>query len=106
VDGYINATEPFKVAKDESRRDELAAILYHCAEALRIASLGLYPAMPDKITEMWSRMGVQLEAGDTYESLAQWGGLQPGTAIVKGEALFPRADPAAEPPAPISDDEA
>ncbi len=108
VDGYINATEPFKVAKDESRKDELAAILYHCAEALRIASLGLYPAMPDKIAEMWSRMGVQIEAGDTYDSLAQWGGLKPGAAIVKGEALFPRADPAAEPPAPapIMDDEA
>jgi methionyl-tRNA synthetase len=106
VDGYINATEPFKVAKNESRRDELAAILYHCAEALRIASLGLYPAMPDKITEMWSRMGVQLEPGNTYESLARWGGLKPGTAIVKGEALFPRADPAAEPPSPIPDDEA
>ena len=106
VDAYINATEPFKVAKDDARRDELGAILYHCVEALRIASLGLYAAMPDKISEMWSRMGVRLAPGDRYDSLAQWGSLKPGTRIVKGDALFPRADAAAEPPAPIADDDA
>lgn len=104
VDGYINATEPFKVAKDDSRRDELGAILYHCAEALRIASLGLAPAMPDKIGEMWSRMGLSIDGA--YADLAQWGGLKPGAPIVKGEALFPRADANAEPPAPIADDDA
>jgi methionyl-tRNA synthetase len=106
VDAYINATEPFKVAKDDSRRGELGAILYHCIEALRIASLGLYPAMPDKIGEMWSRMGVTLAPTDAYDSLAQWGALRPGTPIVKGDALFPRADAAAEPPAPVPDSDA
>ena len=43
VDAFINATEPFKVAKDESRRTELEAILARCAEAVRIASLLLAP---------------------------------------------------------------
>lgn len=104
VDAYINATEPFKVAKDDSRRDELAAILYHCVEALRIASLGLSPAMPDKMSAMWQRMGLPSGASGTYEALARWGGLKPGTPIVKGDALFPRADAAAEPPAPLPDD--
>ncbi|MBX3353862.1 MAG: methionine--tRNA ligase [Phycisphaeraceae bacterium] len=101
VDGYINATEPFKVAKDEARRDELGAILYHCVEALRVASLGLFAAMPDKIGEMWSRMGFEPGA-KPFDELARWGVLSPGTPIVKGEALFPRADPKADIPAPIA----
>src|SRR5690606_574885 len=51
VDGYINATEPFRLAKQEdpAGRDRLAQILYHCAETLRIATLLLCPAMPDKM---------------------------------------------------------
>jgi len=37
VDGFIHKTEPFKLAKDPSRLNEVGDILYHCAEALRIA---------------------------------------------------------------------
>lgn len=102
VDGYIHATEPFKLAKDESRRDEVAAILYHSAEALRIASLLMWPAMPDRIEDLWSRLGCAYTPGvDTLPELAKWGRLAPGALIVKGEPLFPRADPDAEAPAPV-----
>jgi methionine--tRNA ligase len=45
VDGFINETEPFRLAKDEARRDELAAILYQCLEALRIAAVLLEPVL-------------------------------------------------------------
>ena len=99
VDGYINATEPFKIAKDPARRDELAAILYHCAEAIRVASLLLWPAMPAKIEDLWRRWSCPVRVGvDRVDHLAQWGGLRPGSAIEKGDALFPRADPALPPP--------
>jgi methionyl-tRNA synthetase len=57
VDGYINQTEPFKLAKkleaEPQRKGELAGILYTCAEALRIASVLLSPAMPSKMGELW-----------------------------------------------------
>lgn len=99
VDGYINATEPFKVAKDESRRGELGAILYHCAEAIRAASLLLWPAMPGKIEELWRRWSCPVRVGvDRWSELARWGVLSPGAVIEKGEALFPRADAEAAPP--------
>ncbi len=92
VDGFINATEPFKLAKDESKRDELSLILYQCAEALRIASLLLWPVCPDKIAELWRAYSLDINpAAGTLHELAQWGGLKPGTAIKK-IALFPRLD--------------
>ena len=102
VDGYVHATEPFKLAKDESRMGDVGAILYHCAEALRIASLLLWPAMPERMSAMWDRLGSPVQVGETpLLVLATWGRLSPGTQIVKGEALFPRADVDAPTPEPV-----
>jgi methionyl-tRNA synthetase len=92
VDAFINLTEPFKLAKEESRRDELAAILYACAEAVRIASLLLWPIMPGKMAELWDALGQSVDPDtDHLPGLAAWGGLTPGTAIRK-VALFPRME--------------
>lgn len=106
VDGYIHATEPFKLAKDPARMQDVGAILYHCAEALRIASLPMWAAMPTKIEELWRRLGAAHTAGAAMSDLAVWGGLKPGAAIEKGDALFPRAEVDAPPPQPIEDDAA
>ena len=72
------------------RRDELGVILYQCAEAVRIASLLLWPVMPGRTEQLWASLGVQPDprAGRLHE-LAAWGGLSPGTPIAK-TALFPR----------------
>jgi methionyl-tRNA synthetase len=101
VDRYINVRTPFKLAKtvetNPKAKDELAAILYQCAEALRIASLFLSPAMPGKMGQLWAAWGCAPAAGVPLEELAVFGGthaLKPGQAVGKGEALFMRADPA------------
>ncbi|TVQ55994.1 MAG: methionine--tRNA ligase [Phycisphaerales bacterium] len=92
VDGFINTTEPFKIAKDESKRDELAVILYQCAETVRIASLLLGPVLPIKMAELWDAYGQTIDpAKGDLTDLAAWGGLQPGTPIRK-VALFPRVE--------------
>jgi methionine--tRNA ligase len=99
VDGFINTTEPFKVAKDPARKDELGTILYQCLETLRIASLLLWPALPGKMEELWKAMGISIDPkSGKLADLAKWGGLKPGTKVQK-VALFPRVEaaPAAEP---------
>ena len=110
VDEFISHTAPFTLAKrvDDiaGARDALGAILYACAEALRIASLMLYPAMPEKMAQLWRLWNCSpLVSPDDCNSafkaplaeLAQWAhpvhGLRPGQKIAKGEALFMRADP-------------
>ena len=110
VDAFINETEPFRLAKkldeDPANRDRLDAILYHCAEALRIASLLLSPAMPQKMGELWERWGCVPPAGVPLSELAAWGGdhsLKPGQKIEKGEPLFMRADGKDPPPEPIGE---
>jgi methionyl-tRNA synthetase len=114
VDAYINATEPFKLAKkidtESGARDRLAAILYHCAEAVRAASLIMSPAIPEACARLWQSWNCQIpvaHATQTLHHLCEYAGehaLKPGQAIVKGDALFQRADPAeAAPGTPAPD---
>jgi methionine--tRNA ligase len=99
VDAYINATEPFKLARDPANRPRLGAILYRCIETVRIASLLLWPVMPRKMEELWAALGVTspMPRGDRsaadvpLAAAAQWGGLKPGTRVQK-VALFPRVE--------------
>lgn len=91
VDLYIETTRPFSLAKDVARRSELALVLYQCAEALRIASLILWPAMPTKIESMWRTYGLSIDpARGEFAKLSAWGGSLPGTPIAKTDPLFPR----------------
>ena len=39
MDAFIGETEPYKLAKDEDKADQLAAILYQSIEAVRIAGV-------------------------------------------------------------------
>ena len=101
VDGYINVTEPFKLAKvvaaDPARKGELAGILTHCAEALRVAALLLTPAMPKKMAQVLADWSSVPPAGVPLAELVRLDGphsLKAGTPITKGAILFQRADPA------------
>ncbi len=93
VDSFINRTEPYNLAKDESQKDQLGAILYQCLEAVRIASLLLWATIPAKMTELWEALGLSVDpSAGRLADLAEWGGLQPGGRIQK-VALFPRVNP-------------
>ena len=77
---------------------EVGTILYNCAEAMRIASVLLWPVIPAKCEEIWKRMGLdyaeKIAAGHgDLANWAQWGQLQPGTSIAQGDPLFMRYTP-------------
>jgi len=86
---YIDATEPFRLAKDPARRDRLGTILYTCAEAVRIILLYLSPVIPAKAREGLRQLGWDAPAQPLGE-LGRWGRLPAGTKTQKAEALFPR----------------
>ncbi len=97
VDGFINETEPFKLAKDPANRPRLEAVLYQCAETVRLASLVLWAFMPARMTDLWVALGQPTETvGPCLQERSVWGGLKPGTRISK-VALFPRVQPATAP---------
>jgi len=90
VDVFITATEPYKLAKDETQAVQLAAILYQCIEAVRIAGVLLEPIMPTKMDELAAALGTSDVEG-TLEERAAWGQMVPGCNVQK-VALFPRVE--------------
>ena len=92
VDGFIHATEPFKLAKDEEKRQEVGSILYRCVESVRIGSLLLWPTLPERMEELWRALSTEVDpSGGTLAQDASWGGISPGTRVEK-VALFPRVE--------------
>jgi methionyl-tRNA synthetase len=85
---FIDVTEPFRLAKDDSQRARLSSILYSCAEAVRLILVYLRPVMPDTADRGLAQLG--LPAGAELAGVGRWGALQAGTMTEKGEALFPR----------------
>jgi methionyl-tRNA synthetase len=91
---YLVEKEPWKVAKDEGRGDELASILYASAETLRILAIAIQPIMPGAAERLWEQLGVGEPLGhQRVPEAVRWGLLAPGTTTTKGGALFPRLDP-------------
>ena len=93
IDGFINATEPFKVAKDASRQEELASILFQCIEAVRVASLLLWPVLPSKMESLWQALQQDIQPGSSrsISELSRWGAIKAETQVTK-VALFPRVE--------------
>jgi methionyl-tRNA synthetase len=93
TNGYLVEKEPWKIAKDPSRRDELASVLYAAAETLRILALLISPVMPSAAERLWTQLGIEVPLGEQrLPAAAQWGQLAPGTRTSKSEPLFPRLD--------------
>jgi methionyl-tRNA synthetase len=91
VNQYLVEKEPWKLAKDDARRDELASVLYASAETLRILAILIRPIMPGAAERLWGQLGVEPPlAGQRVPEAVVWGGLTPGTRTTKGDALFPR----------------
>lgn len=100
VDSYIETTSPFRLAKDPAKLPEVGTILYNCLEALRIASVLLWPFIPDACETFWRRIGCSGYADalanrgrGQLAAWVNWGQLRPGTPIEKGPPLFPRYEP-------------
>ena len=86
---FIDQTEPFKLAKDDSQRARLGAILYVCAEAMRIILLYLRPFMPTKAAAGLAQLG-WTPPDEQLAEFGKWGVLPAGTGVCPSDPLFPR----------------
>jgi methionyl-tRNA synthetase len=87
----IAASEPWTLAKDPARADELTQVLCDAAEALRLAALLLFPVMPATAAEILRRAGETTAASDLrLDRDATW--RTSARTLVKGPALWPRLE--------------
>ncbi len=89
---YIAATEPWALARDPARAEDLSQVLFDVAEALRVAAVLLLPIMPRSAAEILRRVGEATPAGRIRIGDADWRNTGE-RAIARADALWPRAEP-------------
>ncbi len=86
---YIDETTPWILAKDESKKQRLGAVLYNLAETVRICAVILKPFLTKAPQLILKSFSCDENAG--FESL-EFGGLKEGAKVEKLPPVFPRAD--------------
>lgn len=114
---FVASSQPWALAKDPARADDLSGVLYDAAEAVRVAGLLLRPFMPASSAEILRRMGEtrpadDLRLGDTawrtdgikqvQNSGALWPRIEDKGAIVVSETPTPETSTPAAPAAPAA----
>ena len=88
---YIDDTMPWALAKDESKKDRLATVLYNLIEAIRFAAIALEPYMPSTSTKILDQINTDQR---NFLDLNTFGLYQEGTKVTeKPQQLFARLDP-------------
>jgi methionyl-tRNA synthetase len=88
---YVEESQPWVVAKDETRAEELSGILYDLADGLRVAAIALSPYLPETAPQILAALRQPADVA--------WERVRPGgTADVDGveaaQPLFPRIEAA------------
>ena len=90
---YIEEQAPWALAKDPAKAEKLGSVLYSLAESLRIVSVAITPFLIHTPEKIWAQLGLDSEGVRTnYEQAKLWGGLPAGTAIRRGDPIFPRIE--------------
>ena len=88
---YINAAAPWKLAKEPGQRERLGTVLYSVCESIRWCSVLFAAAMPSACRRIREQLGLGPEERPLSDALV-WADLAPGTAVRRGEAIFPRVE--------------
>ena len=92
ANGYIDATRPFSLAKDESQAARLDTVLNLAGQATRAALAALLPIVPEKASAGLSQLGIDVDGKTLRQLLGD--DLPPGHKVGTGQPLFPRIEPA------------
>ncbi len=87
---YIDETEPWVLAKDESKKPRLATVLYNLCDSIMTGASLLYPFMPETAEKIAKELNAPLR---DFADLGNTGLYESGTMVVeKAEILFVRKD--------------
>jgi methionyl-tRNA synthetase len=89
VNRYVDATQPWTLARDPGKKDRLDATLSTLAESLRGLGIVLAPFLPDAAAKIRAALG---QTAEPRLADAAWGRLAAGTLVQKVSGLFPRVD--------------
>jgi len=88
-DQLVEASAPWKLARDPAQAARLDAVLYALAESLRILAILAAPVMPNASAAILGQLNVP---GTPLLAAAQWGGLQDQHQLSQPVPVFPRIE--------------
>jgi methionyl-tRNA synthetase len=91
VDKFIVEQAPWKQAKTPEQSG-LDATLYAAVEAVRIATVLLYPVMPESAAKIWAQLGMDQPFEYVRFDALAWGGIGEGHKIGEVSPVFPRIE--------------
>ena len=88
---YIDETQPWVLAKDEARADELSSVMAHLAASLRVTAVLLQPVLTQAPAKIFEQLGLDYPKEGVRIANLSFGGLPTGGKVVKkGQPIFPR----------------
>ncbi|MDE4085177.1 methionine--tRNA ligase [Planococcus maritimus] len=89
---YIDETQPWVLAKEDGDRTQLASVMAHLAESLRMTAVMLQPFLPNAPKQIIEQLGLAPEFLE-WQTLESFGAIPTGTTVVKkGTPIFPRLE--------------
>lgn len=88
---YIDETEPWVLAKDETKASELDSVLAHLAASLRLIAILLQPVMTHAPKEIFAQLGLPTEKM-MIKNVSYFDLPEKTTVVKKGTPIFPRLD--------------
>ncbi len=86
---YIDDTTPWVLAKDETKKDRLATVLYNLLESIRICAILLSPFMPTSVDKILYQLNTKVTS---YDSCKKFGQIEINNQLNKPEPIFLRID--------------
>lgn len=90
VNKYLADNEPWKLARDKTKRKRLGRILYQAAAAIRGISYLLFPIMPESSEKIWGFLGEEKGLTEEFFSELKFENLNQEHKIKEHKPLFPR----------------
>ena len=86
---YIDETTPWILAKEDSKKDRLATVLYNLIEGIRIGTVLLRPFIPETTEKIFKQINTD---NTSYDSVKEFGGYKSRTKVGIPEVLFQRIE--------------
>lgn len=87
---YIDETAPWALSKDESKKEELASVMYHLVETLRVVAILVSPCLVSSAPKILYSLGIDSEPMNINE--LKFGKEYDNVKVQKIEPLFKRLD--------------
>ena len=84
---YIDETTPWILAKDESKRDRLATVMYNLLESIRHGAVLLQAFLPDTSKEIFHQLNT---SNNQYDTIDDFKGMDIGIHLNEPKPIFER----------------